>query len=91
MSPKFENTWNLTNLISLGVIAVGGLGAFFTVQAKANNFERAVATLEQRIDKIQQTTDTEQRMSEQRILSRLDAMQTDIREIRAAQLRKGRE
>lgn len=89
--PKFENTWNWTNVISMSVMIVGGLGAFFTVQGKTQHLELTVVKLEKKIDDVQTTTQTEQRISEQRIISLLSTMQADIREIRAAQLRKGKE
>lgn len=87
--PKFENTWNWSNVIALFVIIVGGLGAFFSVQSKTNQLDEEVKSVKQNIQEVKTQTAYEQAKTEARIMSYLKDIREDVKDIRAAQMRKG--
>lgn len=86
--PRFENTWNWSNVIALIVIAVGGLGAFFSVQSKTQHLDEEVKSVKQQIHDVKTQTAYEQAKSEARIMQYLQDIRGDVKEIRAAQMRK---
>jgi hypothetical protein len=86
--PKFENTWNWSNVIALGTMAIGGIVAFVSVQAEVSHLNEEVAQVKVLAEKVEIQSANQQAASEARIIQRLDQMQVDIREIRNTQLRK---
>lgn len=86
--PKFENTWNWSNVIALGTMAIGGIVAFVSVQAEVSHLNKEVTQVKLLAEKVEMQSASQQAASEARIIQRLDQMQVDIREIRNAQLRK---
>lgn len=89
--PKFVNEWNWSNVIALASIAIGGVVAFTNVKSDTVHLQQDVQAVKIQMEKVEAESAKQQLQSETRIINRLDQLQADIREIRAAQLRKGRE
>jgi hypothetical protein len=87
--PKFENTWNWSNTLTLLTLAIGGVIAFTSVRSDTMHLQEDMAAMKAQVEQVQQFADKAQIQSESRIIARLDQLQQDVREIRAAQLRKG--
>lgn len=93
--PHFDNSWDWSSVISFMTLMVGGIVAFVRIKAKTENLDQDIKDIRQQIEKVEANAVDAQAKSEGRIMQYLQDMRADtreikedIREIRAAQLRK---